>query len=82
LVGFIKTFVDTEVRHEFEGSTTIGLIVSMHGQCSLNGPDAGWYGNGKEQEVARAKIFHWIYLEVNVSTEDDGAFKVEVLFAD
>jgi hypothetical protein len=48
----------------------------------LNGPDAGWYGNGKEQEVARAKIFHWIYLEVNVSTEDDGAFKVEVLFAD
>jgi hypothetical protein len=44
--------------------------------------DAGCYGNGEELEVARAKILHWIYLEVNVSTEDNGAFKVEVLFAD
>jgi hypothetical protein len=44
--------------------------------------DAGYYGNEKEQEIARAKIFHWIYFEVSVSKGDDGAFKVKVLFAD
>jgi hypothetical protein len=76
LVGVIKTFVDTEMRHE--GSTKFGLIVSMVSAAQM---DAG-FGNGKEQEVARTKIFNWIYLEVNVSTEDDGAFKVKVLFAD
>jgi hypothetical protein len=43
--------------------------------------DAGYYGNEKEQEIARAKIFHWIYFEVSVSKGDDGAFKVKVLFA-
>jgi hypothetical protein len=77
LVGVIKTFVDTEVRRG--GSTTFGLIVSMVSVAQMN---AGCYGNGKEQEVARAKILHFIYLEVNASTEDDGAYKVEVLFAD
>jgi hypothetical protein len=44
--------------------------------------DAGYYGNGKEQEIAHAKSFHWIYLEVSISKGDDGAFKVKVLFAD
>ena len=77
MVGVIKTVVDTEVRHG--GSTAFGLIVSMASAAQM---DAGSYGNGGEQEVARARIFHWIYLEVNVSTEDGGAFKVEVLFAD
>jgi hypothetical protein len=44
--------------------------------------DAGCYGNGGEEEVAHTKVFYWIYLGVNVSIEDDGAFKLEVLFAD
>jgi hypothetical protein len=35
----------------------LALIVSMVSAAEM---DAGC-GNGKEQEVARAKIFHWIY---------------------
>jgi hypothetical protein len=71
LVDVIKTVVDTEVRHE--SNIPLGLIVSM---VSATQMDAGYYGNGKEQEIAHAKIFHWIYLEVCVSKGDDGAFIV------
>jgi hypothetical protein len=77
LDDIIKTVVDTEVRHE--SNIPFGLIVCMVSAAEM---DAGCYGNGPEQEVARAKIFHWIYLEVSVSTGDDGAFKAKVLFAD
>jgi hypothetical protein len=74
LVDIIKTVVDTEVR--YESNIPLGLIVSMVSAAQM---DAGYYGKGKEQEIARAKIFHWIYLDVSVSKGDDGAFKVKVL---
>jgi hypothetical protein len=77
LLDVIKTVMDTEVRHE--RNIPFGLIVSMVSAAQM---DAGCHGNGEEQKIARAKIFHWIYLEVSVSKEDYGAFKVKVIFAD
>jgi hypothetical protein len=60
------------------------LALSTVNMVSAAQMDAGCYDKGEEQEVARAKIFDCISLPRGeiVSAEDDGAFKVEVLFAD
>ena len=76
MVPIIKLIVDLEVR--FGGSTAFGLIVSLASAAEME----ACMGTGEAQAIARTKIHHWVYFEINVSTNDNGDFEGEVHYAD